>query len=146
MKHSQFRAFALFLFFTMGLTTTVVADAKDKKHHTHQVVKKSKSHKTKHIIAQKGTTLVGLASFYGYESGPRTASGEPFNPKAMTAAHKTLPFGTMVKVTNIATHQSVIVKINDRGPFVRGRFLDLSKYAAKAIGLKGVGKVSLIVV
>lgn len=84
-----------------------------------------------------GRSFSGLASYYGNESGSRTASGQRFNQNAMTAAHRSLPFGTKVRVTHGG--QSVIVTINDRGPFVRGRVLDLSTGAARAIGLIGVG-------
>jgi rare lipoprotein A len=82
-----------------------------------------------------------MASFYGSESGSRTASGQRFNQEAMTAAHRSLPFGTKLKVTHGA--RSVVVTINDRGPFIRGRVLDLSTGAARAIGLTsaGVGRV-----
>jgi rare lipoprotein A len=81
----------------------------------------------------------GVASYYGSESGSRTASGQRFNQNAMTAAHRTLPFGTKLRVTH--GDRSVVVTINDRGPFIRGRILDLSKGAARAIGLPGVGRV-----
>ena len=86
----------------------------------------------------------GIASWYGEErDGSRTASGERFNMKEYTAAHNTLDFGTKVKVTNPANGRHVIVTINDRGPFVEGRIIDLSKAAAAEIGLmrKGIGKV-----
>jgi rare lipoprotein A len=85
----------------------------------------------------------GMASYYGTESGSRTASGQRMNPHAMTAAHRTLPFGTKVKVTEPRSGRSVVVTINDRGPFIRGRVLDLSTGAAAAIGIKsrGVGRV-----
>lgn len=73
----------------------------------------------------------------------RTASGERFNPNALTAAHRTLPFGTRVKVTHKG--RSVIVRINDRGPFIRGRTIDLSRAAARAIGCRGVCRVKLTV-
>ncbi|GLR90134.1 septal ring lytic transglycosylase RlpA family protein [Bradyrhizobium iriomotense] len=84
-----------------------------------------------------GRTFSGMASYYGNESGSRTASGARFNQNAMTAAHRSLPFGTKLRVTHGG--QSVIVTINDRGPFVRGRVLDLSTGAARAIGLTGAG-------
>jgi rare lipoprotein A len=84
----------------------------------------------------------GLASVY---SGGGTASGEHMNSGAMTAAHRTLPFGTRVTVTNGHTGSSVVVRINDRGPFVRGRVIDLSPAAARAIGVSGVPPVSLSV-
>ena len=79
-------------------------------------------------------TFAGNTSYYGSKfHGKRTASGSIFNMNALTAAHKTLPFGTKVKVTNKKTKQSVIVKITDRGPYARGRILDLSKAAAGKI-------------
>ena len=89
---------------------------------------------------------VVTASWYGPGfHGQETASGETFNQNALTAAHRTLPLGTEAKVTNLATGQSVTVTINDRGPYVPGRQLDLSKAAAQQIGLtnQGVGKVQL---
>ena len=77
-----------------------------------------------------------IATYYGKEfAGRRTASGERFDPGAMTAAHRTLPFGTKVRVTNSRNGRSVIVRINDRGPFVKGRSIDLSSGAARAIGM-----------
>ena len=84
-----------------------------------------------------GRSFSGMASYYGNESGSRTASGQRFNQNAMTAAHRSLPFGTQLRVTHGGS--SVIVTINDRGPFVRGRVLDLSTGAARAIGLTGAG-------
>jgi len=87
----------------------------------------------------------GMASYYGTESGSRTASGARMNPSAMTAAHRSLPFGTKVRVTNKRNGRSVVVTINDRGPFVRGRIIDLSTAAAGVIGMRsaGVAPVSL---
>ncbi len=87
----------------------------------------------------------GMASYYGSESGSRTASGARFVPSAMTAAHRTLPFGTKVRVTNRHNGRSVVVTINDRGPFIRGRVIDLSSGAAGVIGMRssGVAPVSL---
>ena len=76
-----------------------------------------------------------------YSSGAGTASGEPFRPDGLTAAHKKLPFGTRLKITNPHTGATTIVKINDRGPFTRGRDIDLSRGAARAIGLTSVGTV-----
>lgn len=84
----------------------------------------------------------GLASFYGSESGTKTASGQRFNPQAMTAAHRCLPFGTPLRVTHRG--RTVTVTINDRGPFIRGRVLDLSEGAARAVGITrkvGVARV-----
>jgi rare lipoprotein A len=79
----------------------------------------------------------GLASHYGYKS--KTASGEMMNPQAMTAAHPTLPFGTRVRVTDVSTQRVVVVRINDRGPFVKGRIIDLSTAAAQVLGIVGRG-------
>jgi rare lipoprotein A len=76
-----------------------------------------------------------------YNSSLGTTSGQPFRPDGLTAAHKKLPFGTRVKVTNPRTGASTIVTINDRGPFTRGRDIDLSRGAARAIGLTSVGTV-----
>jgi rare lipoprotein A len=91
------------------------------------------------VTASAGTghSFSGVASFYGNESGSRTASGQRFNENALTAAHRSLPFGTRLRVTH--GDRSVVVTINDRGPFVRGRVLDLSTGAARAIGLTGAG-------
>jgi len=88
----------------------------------------------------------GLASFYG--SGTRTASGERFNPRDLTAAHRTLPFGTRVRVTNLSSGRSVTVRVNDRGPFIPGRVIDVSQAAAEELGMvgRGVTKVKLDVV
>jgi rare lipoprotein A len=78
----------------------------------------------------------GSASYYATKfHGRRTASGETFNNNAMTAAHRTLPFGTMVRVTNPASGKSVVVRINDRGPFTKGRMIDVSRAAAEQLGL-----------
>ncbi len=91
------------------------------------------------------STIRGMASFYGYESGSRTASGERFNPEALTAAHRSLPFGTRVRVTNMWNGRSVIVRITDRGPFIGGRVIDLSTNAARQLGMisSGVASVQL---
>jgi len=92
---------------------------------------------------------VGVASWYGpgFE-GKNTASGEPFNPNHLTAAHRTLPFGTIVRVRNLQNGRAVEVRINDRGPFVKSRVIDLSKAAARDIGLieRGTGTVEVHVI
>lgn len=84
---------------------------------------------------------VTIASWY--ECCKVTANGEKFKPDGMTAAHKTLPFGTKVKVTNLKNGRSVVVRINDRGPFIRGRGIDLARGAAKVIGVVGISKVKM---
>lgn len=101
-----------------------------------------------HAFAQEVSHTLGVktASWYGKSfHGRTTANGERFNQDAMTAAHRTLPFGTKLKVTCMQTGKSTIVRINDRGPFHGNRAIDLSKGAAKAIGLieSGTGKVKI---
>ena len=82
----------------------------------------------------------GMASYYGYDgSGNRTASGQRFNPEEMTAAHRSLPFGTQVRVTNTRNGRSVVLRINDRGPYIRGRIIDVSAGAARILGMMGSG-------
>jgi rare lipoprotein A len=96
--------------------------------------------------AESKVSSYGLASFYS--EGTRTASGEQFNPNALTAAHPNLPFGTKLRVTDVATGRSVVVKVNDRGPFVPGRVVDVSYSAAATLGIigRGTAKVKLDVV
>jgi rare lipoprotein A len=82
----------------------------------------------------------GIASFYGYDgSGNQTASGERFNPEGMTAAHRSLPLGTQVRVTNTRNGRSVVLRINDRGPYIKGRIIDVSAGAARLLGMIGSG-------
>jgi rare lipoprotein A len=83
----------------------------------------------------------GIASFYGNES--QTASGERFDAHELTAAHRTLPFGTRVRVTNHSNGRSVVVTINDRGPFVRGRIIDVTPAAAHVLGMSGLAPVTV---
>ncbi len=97
----------------------------------------------KHPIANYET---GKASYYADKyQGRQTANGERFNQNARTAAHKTLAFGTWVKVTNKRNSRSVVVRINDRGPFVKGRIIDLSKSAFSAIANRRLGVVEVVV-
>jgi rare lipoprotein A len=82
----------------------------------------------------------GVASYYGRElAGNRTSSGERFDPAALTCAHRSLPLGTKLRVTNLSNGRSVIVRVNDRGPFTRGRILDVSLAAAREIAMIGPG-------
>ena len=95
-------------------------------------------------FAKSQQTISGSASWYGGKfHGRKTASGERYNQNALTAAHKTLPFGTKVRVTNESNGKSVIVRINDRGPYVGKRVIDLSRAAANAVGMvqRGVARV-----
>jgi rare lipoprotein A len=95
----------------------------------------------------KTPALVGLASVYAYKKRSRSASGELINFKSLVAAHRTLRFGTQVRVTNRRNGKSVVVRIIDRGPFIRGRVIDLSPAAAREIGLGwGIAPVTLAVV
>lgn len=105
-------------------------------------VKKSKKYAAAKSYSSGGS-LSGKASYYWQPQ--RVASGGWFNPNAMTAAHKTLPFGTKVRVTNKNNGKSVVVTINDRGPYVAGRVIDLSKAAAHAISMQGSGVVPVSV-
>jgi rare lipoprotein A len=91
-------------------------------------------------------STTGWCSFY--KSGRLTANGEHFKPMGLTAAHRRLAFGTKLQVTNLRNGKTVLVRVNDRGPFIRGRILDLSLGAAKVIGLNnsGIAKISYIVV
>ncbi len=87
--------------------------------------------------ASRGTAAYGVASYYS--EGHATASGERFDPRQMTAAHRSLPFGTKLRVTNVKSGHSVVVRVNDRGPFVHGRLVDVSYAAAREIDLVGAG-------
>jgi rare lipoprotein A len=127
------------LFGSIVISLPGVADAKSR----------SKRHHAAQASAQTHSGHSGMASVYGTKgdrySGGRTASGERVHSGALTAAHKTLPFGTLVRVTNRRNNKSVVVRINDRGPFVRGRVIDLTPAGARAIGFSGLAPVSLSV-
>ena len=120
------------------------ASAKSRKHHDHHRHDTGSSWKDANAATQSsgGGSFAGVASFYGNESGSKTASGQRFNENDMTAAHRSLPFGTKLRVTHKG--RSVVVTVNDRGPFIKGRVLDLSTGAARAVGLtsSGVGHVT----
>jgi rare lipoprotein A len=129
-----------------GLTEASAKSRHHRHHHYHHHHHRHHAHNSwlnanASIGPTGGRSFSGIASFYGNEAGSRTASGQRFNQHAMTAAHRSLPFGTRLRVTHGG--RSVVVTINDRGPFIRGRVLDLSKGAAQAIGLtgRGVGRV-----
>lgn len=96
--------------------------------------------------ARSATAGAGVASWYGAEQGGRrTASGERYDPTALTAAHNTLPFGTLLKVTSLATGRTVTVRINDRGPG-HGRLIDLSEAAARRLGTRACGLAPVTIV
>jgi rare lipoprotein A len=98
------------------------------------------------LAAPAAALTTGYASYY--KTGKLTANGERYNPLGLTAAHRKLPFGTKVKVTNIRNGKSVVVRINDRGPFIKNRVIDLSYGAAKVIGLNrtGIAKITYVVI
>jgi peptidoglycan lytic transglycosylase len=98
--------------------------------------------RTVRASASYGDAYSGIASVY---SGGHTANGEYASAGGLTAAHRTLPFGTMVRVTNKGTGRSIVVRINDRGPFVRGRVIDLTPAGARALGFSGLAPVTLSV-
>jgi rare lipoprotein A len=128
-----------------GVTEASAKSKHHRHHHSHHAAKSKASLLDANAAiapsSGSGRSFSGMASFYGNESGSKTASGQRFNQNAMTAAHRSLPFGTKLKVTHGS--QSVVVTINDRGPFIKGRVLDLSTGAARAVGLtsRGVGRV-----
>jgi peptidoglycan lytic transglycosylase len=96
-----------------------------------------------HLTRASAEDQAGIASIYSTESGSGTASGQKLNPGALTAAHRTLPFGTKVKVTNKSNGREVVVTINDRGPFIRGRIIDLTPAGGRALGFSGLTQVTL---
>jgi len=96
------------------------------------------------ISQAEAAAQTGKASYYKH--GKRTASGERFDPHGYTAAHRTLPFGTRVLVTNVKTGKSVIVRVNDRGPFIKSRIIDVSYGAAKVLGITATGVATVKIV
>jgi rare lipoprotein A len=102
------------------------------------------SYSSSTVSANDARAQSGIASIYAYKSG-RTASGEHAHPHRFTAAHRSLPFGTKVRVTNRRNGQSVVVRINDRGPFVRGRVIDVTPAVARALRFSGLAPVALAV-
>lgn len=133
---------------TVSSTKTNVTSANSANSSKNEVVA-SKALKTTNSNSTQGTVMKGGASYYAdkYE-GRKTANGEIFSQKKFTAAHKTLKFGTVVKVTNQENNKSVEVRINDRGPYVSGRIIDLTRAAAEAIDMvkSGVAQVTVEVI
>ena len=132
------------LAFTLGVLTLILAGCSSQNYTPASLP--ATSYHYAPSVQSYGTSRTEVASWYGPGfAGRRTSSGETYNPEGLTAASKTLPLGSHVRVTNPDTGRSVVVRINDRGPFVRGRSLDLSHGAAQQIGLtgKGVGRVQV---
>jgi rare lipoprotein A len=126
---------AVFFVVICSYFSNPIQSAEASRRHTAHV---SKAHTTKQTHHQ------GIASWYGPRfHGKKTANGERFNMYAMTAAHKTLPLSSYAEVTNLKNHRSVIVRINDRGPYHGKRALDLSYAAAKELGISGLGSVQI---
>ncbi len=144
-----------FIAATLLVGGTATESSARSRHHIHHASRDSDegsngtskgSWKDANAMAPFGTghSFSGVASFYGNELGSQTASGQRFNQNAMTCAHRSLPFGTKLRVSHGG--RSVVVTVNDRGPFVRGRVLDLSTAAARALGIEGLGQVTAEVV
>jgi rare lipoprotein A len=95
------------------------------------------------MLSADGYSEVGMASWYGSESGSKTSMGVYFSPEGVSAAHKTLPLPSKVRVTNLHNGRSVVLVVNDRGPFKNNRIIDLSHGAARKIGLRGLAKVKV---
>lgn len=130
-----------------------------KKHHIHTAIHSKRKHHKSDKAARKqrrpsfkvvdaimdpSSLLVGTASYYGSAfQGKKTASGERFNQRILTAAHRTIPLNSLVEVTNLKNNKKVIVRINDRGPWIKDRIIDLSKASADRLGIGGIAQVSL---
>jgi rare lipoprotein A len=95
------------------------------------------------VVGAFAETQSGIASIYSTESGSRTASGRRLDPKALTAAHRSLPIGSKVRVTNRHNGRSIVVTVIDRGPFVRGGIIDLTPAAGRALGFSGLAPVTV---
>ncbi len=129
---------AVFVVVTYSFFSNPIQSAEASSRHTTRM---SKTHTTKH---HSKTHHQSTVSWYGADfHGKKTANGERFDMYAMTAAHKTLPLSSYAEVTNLKNHRSVIVRINDRGPFHGKRAMDLSYAAAKELGIKGTGSVKI---
>lgn len=117
-------------------------EASEARHHHRRGHHRSHVSQTDAPAADKN---VGYASYYGPGESSRTASGERFDPRALTAAHRTLPLGSHVRVTNLSNGRNVVVRINDRGPFIRSRVIDLSRAAAAELDFisRGITRVSI---
>jgi rare lipoprotein A len=125
---------------------TVSSYAKANHRHSHHYFHHHHHDSSSNKNSNNGKGQDGIASVYSTDSGSRTAEGGRLNPGALTAAHRSLPFGTKVRVTNKKNGRSVLVTVNDRGPFVRGRVIDLTPAAAHALQFSGLAPVNLEVI
>ncbi len=123
---------------TLALALGVAASASDPAPAANQNTKTAKTAKSRHWFQ------IGTASWYGrHFQGRTTANGESYNMFALTCAHRSLPLGSWIRVTNLRNHKSIFVRVNDRGPVPENRIVDLSYAAAHAVGISGLGKVKL---
>ncbi len=132
----------IFIFFSLFLVFSCTSKKNEKNPNTYEVFGK----KYTPLASSQNFSQKGIASWYGKKfHGKKTANGEIYNMYTMTCAHKTLPFGTKLEVTNLSNGKKVIVRVNDRGPFVKNRIIDLSYLAAKKLGLDlmGTAKVKI---
>jgi rare lipoprotein A len=142
------RSIALFICLLLGTLSFLVVAKADRPEGTDNRKEAARSGGIKKIAGE-----TGMASIYAYRgdktSGSRTANGEKVRPTDMSAAHKSIPFGTKVRVTNLVNGLTAVVRINDRGPFIRGRIIDLTPAAAQALGFsaqrEGLARVTLTV-
>lgn len=135
--------FVIFSFFSHPAPSVAASKYHSGNAISEQTAVKNPRNKHQHLKSSKNDHR-GMASWYGAEfHGKKTASGQTYNMYAMSAAHKTLPLLSYAKVTNLKNHRSVIVRINDRGPFHGKREMDLSYAAAKKLGISGVGVVTI---
>lgn len=120
---------------------------KMRRHEKSALKPRKPSFKVVDAIMDPQSLLVGTASYYGSAfQGKKTASGERFNQRVLTAAHRTIPLNSLVEVTNLKNNKKVIVRINDRGPWIKSRIIDLSKASADRLGIGGIAQVSLRVI
>lgn len=138
-------AFVLYLFcFPLSSLANQLTESKSVPHKSSIAAQKKETKNVKKTDSKKFYKAVGSASYYGKKfHGSKTASGQKFNMHAMTAAHKTLPFNTKVKVKNLKNGKEVIVTIIDRGPFIKGRIIDVSYAAAKQLGMINAGVIQV---
>ena len=144
-KKSTFMSLLLLSATLLTPAVPVSAATTTQKQNSHRNIRQPRT-MPHHLAAHRSTTKVGVASFYSnYYNGRKTANGERFNNHALTAASLDLPLGSRARVTNLANHRSVVVRVNDRGPYRNGRRIDVSRQAAQQLGFvkAGVTKVRI---
>jgi rare lipoprotein A len=126
-----------------GLSTSAMAHVYHGRVHHRQHEARQRQHEATQIAPNNLRQQVGFASWYGPHMSRYTANFERFRPNDLTCAHRTLPFNTIVKVTDLSNGSEIFCRVNDRGPYARHRILDLSKGSAHALGMKGVDRVAI---